>query len=126
MDLDAINRRITAIENKSRINYSAVAGTAYQISFNGTTLTIESDGTFKANTVIVADNLAEDNEERLQAVEEFCDNVETYVKNHNHDDRYALINHTHTLSDITDYSNNSNSSGDFCFLIMADLFFIVY
>ena len=75
MDLDAINRRITAIENRKHTNYSAIADTAYQISFNGTTLTIESDGTFKANTIIVADNLAEDNEERLQAFEEFCDNV---------------------------------------------------
>ena len=55
MDLDAINRRITAIENRAHINYSSISGVAYKVSFNGTTLSIESDGTFKANTVIVAD-----------------------------------------------------------------------
>ena len=62
MDLDAINQRITTIENRSHINYSSIAGTAYQISFHGNTVTIESDGSFKANTVIAADNIAEDNE----------------------------------------------------------------
>ena len=42
-------------------------------------------------------------------------------KYHTHDDRYALINHTHTLSDITDYSNSGNSCRDFCFLLMTDI-----
>ena len=126
MDLDAINRRITAIENKQHVNYSSISGTAYQLSYNGNNLTIESDGTITSNTVIVAENLAEDNEERLQAVEEFCENVETALdnkadKDHNHDDRYALIEHTHTLSEITDYSDSGNSSCDFCFLLMTDL-----
>ena len=50
-----------------------------------TTLTIESDGMFKANTVIIADNLTADNEERLQAVEEFIDNLEKYITEHTHE-----------------------------------------
>ena len=69
MDLDAINRRITAVENKSMVNYSSTSGSAFKISYNGTTLSLQSNGSFKANNVIVASNLSEDNEERLQAVE---------------------------------------------------------
>ena len=68
MDLESIHRRLTAVENKSMVNYSSSAGTAYKLVFNNTTLTIESDGTLVANDSIIADNLAEDNEKRLQAV----------------------------------------------------------
>ena len=109
MDLDAIKRRITAIENRKYINYSAIAGTAYQISFNGTTLTIEIDGTFKANTVIIADNLSTDNEERLQAVEEFVDNLKTYITEHTHEisDVNGLQNALDNKVDI-EHSHNSN------------------
>ena len=37
-----------------------------------------------------------------------------------------MIEHIHTLSEITDYSNNGNSnndnsSGDICFLLMSDI-----
>ncbi len=104
MDLDAINRRITAIENRKHINYSAIAGAAYQISFNGTTLTIESDGTFKANTVIVADNISADNEKRLLAVEEFIDNLETYITHHTHE-----ISDVNGLQDALDSACSCNN-----------------
>ena len=82
-------------------------GTAYQISFNGTTLTIESDGTFKANTIIVADNLSADYEERLQAVEEFCDNLESYLNNHTQE-----ISDINGLQDVLDSACSCNSSSN--------------
>ena len=106
MDLAALNRKVTALENKQHVNYSSISGSAFSISYNGTTLSVESNGTLKANTVIVADNLAEDNEERLEAVEEkvaeldstvdfilfiMTDLITSYIKDH-----------THTISDITD------------------------
>ena len=126
MDLAALNRKVISLENRSNVHYSSVSGVAYQVSFPGTTLTIESDGTFKANTVIVADNISADNEERLSAVEEFCDHLESYLNNHTHEiseviglqqalDNKADINHTHTKSDITNLDSEcgcDNSSDD--------------
>ena len=98
MDLDAINRRITAVENKSMVNYSSTSGTAFKISYNGTTLTVQSDGSLKANNVIIADNLAEDNEERLQAVEEFIDNLEIHVYISKHSHEISQVNGSHNSS----------------------------
>ena len=63
MDIESFNRRLAAIENKQHVNYSSISGVAYKLSFNGTSVIIESDGSVIANNVIVADNLAEDNEE---------------------------------------------------------------
>ena len=54
MDLDAINRRITAIENRQHVNYSSISGTSYQLSYNGNNIIINSDGTITSNTVIIA------------------------------------------------------------------------
>ena len=68
MDIESFNRRLTAIENKQHVNYSSIAGVAYKLSINGTSVIIESDGSVIANNVIIADNLAADNEERLEAV----------------------------------------------------------
>ena len=68
MDIESFNRRLTAIENKQHVNYSSISGVAYKLSFNGTSVIIESDGSVIANNVIIADNLAADNEERLEAV----------------------------------------------------------
>ena len=146
MDLESLNRILTAVEIKSMVNYSSTAGTAYQLVFNNTTLTISSDGSLLANDTIIADNLAEDNEERLQAVERFVDNVEFQIqditssieskadKDHTHEiseinglqeilDNKADVNHTHTQDDITDLSTSSNNNffGDFSFLLMTDL-----
>ena len=101
MDLKAIHRRLTAVENKSMVNYSSTAGTAYQLVFNNTTLTIINDGSLIANNVIIADNLAEDNEERLQAVEQFVDNVEFQVQDLKTSiDNKADKDHIQEISDI--------------------------
>ena len=53
MDLAALNRKVISLENRLNVHYSSVSGVAYKVSFNGTALTIESDGTFKANTLLL-------------------------------------------------------------------------
>ena len=92
MNLDTIRRKITALENKNQVNYASISGNSIAISNNGASITIDSKGDAVCTNNIIAENVAEDNEERLQECEWEIDHL---------DEKYALKEHDHFISDIT-------------------------
>ena len=121
MDVERLNRHITAIENLNTVNYAYNAGNASSLTNFGTTVSISNAGVANCNGVFTASNLSADNEERLQGVEENCEDLERTKadrteleeledtvelldqevdtkadKDHTHDERYSPLNHTHS------------------------------
>lgn len=92
MELDTIRRKITALENRNQVNFASVAGNSIAISNNGASITIDSKGDAICTNNIIANNVSEDNEERLRECEWEIDHM---------DEKYAQKNHSHFISDIT-------------------------
>ena len=90
MDLERIRRKIVALENKNQVTFASISGSTRSLSHNGTEIVIDN-GDAVCNGNVIAENLREDNEERLTACEIAIANM---------DDRYAKKEHTHFISDI--------------------------
>ena len=91
MDLDRINKKITALQNRNSVGYASVAGNVEAFSKNGTTLTIRKDGTMNCNNIFTADNIKPDNERRLRALEIEVDTIDDKFtsKDEEHDEKIA-------------------------------------
>ena len=91
MDIDTIRRKITALENKNQVNYASVSGNSIAISNNGASITIDSKGDAICTNNIIANNVSEDNDDRLRECEWELDHL---------DEKYALKNHNHFISEV--------------------------
>ena len=91
MELDTIRRKITALENRNQVNYASVAGNSTMISNNGASIAIDSKGDAICTNNIIADNVAEDNDDRLRECEWEIDHL---------DEKYAQKIHNHLISDV--------------------------
>ena len=88
MDLERIRRKIVALENKNQVTFASISGSTRSLSHNGTEIVIDN-GDAVCNGNFIAENLREDNEERLTACEMAIASM---------DERYAQKEHTHFIS----------------------------
>ena len=106
MEIDQIRRKLTALENKQRVNMSNTSLEAKCLKNEGSTLKATS-GAITSNVVIKAPNIPDDLVQKIQKIDDIDEDMtelsKSVAQNTLDISGKADKEHTHELKDITDY-----------------------
>ena len=89
-------KKVKALENRAHINHATVADEAKRLRAYGSKLEISQDGNMEFTGNITSKNITEDNNLKIEK-------LRTDFDTHNHDDKYAALEHEHEGMVIDNY-----------------------
>ena len=104
IDVQSNAKRIRALENRTYIPYSRLAEEAKKLKMNGSMLTIDGNGDLNFTKNMLCKNVTADNNIKIEKNAGDISNINDEIAVIK--DTKADVEHTHKVSDLTDYIND--------------------